>query len=64
MMKNFISWCWELNFKFFAYTVGNALFAIVYLISFVVLPLKSTVVEYEEKTSSGMELTEKARWFA
>ncbi len=52
MRKNFLSWYWELNFIVFAYTIGNILFAIVYLISFLVWPLKSIILEYNETGSN------------
>ena len=39
---------WDLNFWFFAHTIGIVLYSIVYFLSFIFLPLKPILSEYRD----------------
>jgi hypothetical protein len=47
MSGNLINSYWELNFKFFAYLVGNLYLAPCYAIGFIIPPFKKIINEYE-----------------
>lgn len=47
MSGNLINSYWELNFKFYAYLVGNLYRAPCYLIGFIIPPFRKVVQEYE-----------------
>jgi hypothetical protein len=47
MIVNLIKAYWELNFKFYAYLVGNVYIAPCYLIGFVIPTFKKVIHEYE-----------------
>ena len=52
MIVNLINAYWELNFKFYAYLVGNVYMAPCYLVGLVIPPFKKVIHEYETNGST------------